>query len=63
MLTKMLKKIKPYIQAHKNVFCKNILKLVLGILIALGEAVAYVWSGMYGDLDKLGAGNAILIVI
>ena len=62
MLTKMLKKIKPYIQAHKNV---NILQniLVLGILIALGEAVAYVWSGMYGDLDKLGAGNAILIVI
>ena len=22
-----------------------------------------VWSGMYGDLDKLGAGNAILIII
>jgi len=29
----------------------------------MGEAVAYIWSGMYGDLDKLGAGNAILIVI
>ncbi|CAK91034.1 unnamed protein product (macronuclear) [Paramecium tetraurelia] len=36
---------------------------LLGILIAFGEAFAYVWSGMYGDLDKLGAGNAILIII
>lgn len=35
----------------------------MGIIIALGEAFAYVWSGMYGDLDKLGAGNAILIII
>lgn len=32
-------------------------------MIALGEAFAYVWSGMYGDLDKLGAGNAILIIL
>ena len=37
--------------------------LVMAIIIALGEAFAYVWSGMYGDLDKLGAGNAILIII
>lgn len=35
----------------------------MAIIIALGEAFAYVWSGMYGDLDKLGAGNAILIII
>lgn len=47
----------------KNVYIYNNIKIVLGILIAFGEAFAYVWSGMYGDLDKLGAGNAILIII
>eukprot|EP00929_Paragymnodinium_shiwhaense_P002173 TRINITY_DN102387_c0_g1_i1.p1 TRINITY_DN102387_c0_g1~~TRINITY_DN102387_c0_g1_i1.p1 ORF type:complete len:473 (+),score=111.67 TRINITY_DN102387_c0_g1_i1:125-1543(+) len=34
-----------------------------GMLITLGEAVAYVLSGMYGDLGTLGAGNAILIIL
>merc|ERR1719277_769055 len=29
----------------------------------MGEAVAYVMSGMYGDLRELGAGNAILIIL
>jgi protein transport protein SEC61 subunit alpha len=32
-------------------------------LIAFGEAFAYVQSGMYGNLENLGAGNAILIII
>ena len=36
---------------------------MLGLIIAICEAFAYVWSGMYGDVDKLGAGNAILIVL
>ncbi|KAK7854327.1 protein transport protein sec61 subunit alpha, partial [Quercus suber] len=36
---------------------------LLGILIAVGEAVAYVLSGMYGRVSQLGVGNAILIVI
>jgi len=36
---------------------------LLGLVIALVEAFAYVWSGMYGDIDKLGAGNALLIII
>lgn len=35
----------------------------MGLFIALCEAFAYVWSGMYGELDKLGAGNAILLII
>merc|ERR1712232_1035421 len=35
---------------------------LVGMLITLGEAVAYVVSGMYGDLKDLGAGNAILII-
>eukprot|EP00612_Vaucheria_litorea_P000482 CAMPEP_0171452014 /NCGR_PEP_ID=MMETSP0945-20130129/286_1 /TAXON_ID=109269 /ORGANISM="Vaucheria litorea, Strain CCMP2940" /LENGTH=461 /DNA_ID=CAMNT_0011976585 /DNA_START=84 /DNA_END=1469 /DNA_ORIENTATION=+ len=35
---------------------------LFGILITIGEAVAYVVSGMYGDLGTLGAGNAILII-
>ena len=36
---------------------------MFSLLITVGEAVAYVGSGMYGDLNTLGAGNAILIVI
>jgi len=36
---------------------------LFGILITIGEAVAYVVSGMYGDVKDLGAGNAILIII
>lgn len=36
---------------------------LLGILIAISEAFAYIWSGMYGDLSQIGAGNALLILI
>jgi protein transport protein SEC61 subunit alpha len=36
---------------------------LLGVLITIGEAVAYVVSGMYGDVRELGATNAILIII
>lgn len=36
---------------------------MFGILITIGEAVAYVLSGMYGEISELGAGNAILIII
>jgi len=36
---------------------------LFGMLITIGEAVAYVVSGMYGDVRELGAGNAILIII
>ncbi|KAE8728747.1 Protein transport protein Sec61 subunit alpha isoform 2 [Hibiscus syriacus] len=35
---------------------------LLGILIAVGQAVAYVLS-MYGSVGQLGVGNAILIII
>ena len=33
------------------------------MLITIGEAVAYVVSGIYGDVRDLGAGNAILIIM
>jgi protein transport protein SEC61 subunit alpha len=36
---------------------------LFGILITVGEAVAYVVSGFYGDLGTLGATNAILIIM
>ncbi|RRT32198.1 hypothetical protein B296_00053135, partial [Ensete ventricosum] len=36
---------------------------LLGILISIGEAVAYVLSGMYGSVSQLGTGNAILIIL
>merc|ERR1712194_735323 len=32
------------------------------MLITLGEAVAYVLSGMYGEIADLGAGNSVLII-
>merc|ERR1712070_516083 len=35
---------------------------LFGILITVGEAIAYVVSGMYGDLSTIGAGNALLII-
>merc|ERR1711972_1090678 len=36
---------------------------LFGMLITMGEAVAYVMSGMYGDMRELGAGNALLIIV
>nr|XP_016463099.1 PREDICTED: protein transport protein Sec61 subunit alpha-like [Nicotiana tabacum] len=36
---------------------------LLGILIAVGEAVAYVLSGIYGSVSQLGVGNAILVIL
>lgn len=41
----------------------NAAQKLFGILITVGEAIAYVISGMYGDLNSLGAGNAILIIL
>ncbi|KIZ02922.1 hypothetical protein MNEG_5039 [Monoraphidium neglectum] len=35
---------------------------LLGVLITIGEAVAYVVSGMYGDVKELGTVNAVLII-
>ena len=36
---------------------------LLGILITVGEATAYVLSGMYGDVRHLGATIAILLIV
>eukprot|EP01111_Echinosteliopsis_oligospora_P019760 TRINITY_DN970_c0_g2_i1.p1 TRINITY_DN970_c0_g2~~TRINITY_DN970_c0_g2_i1.p1 ORF type:complete len:477 (-),score=121.06 TRINITY_DN970_c0_g2_i1:25-1455(-) len=36
---------------------------LLGMVITIGQATAYVMSGMYGDIATLGAGNALLIII
>ncbi|UKK00957.2 Protein transport protein Sec61 subunit alpha [Theileria orientalis] len=36
---------------------------LLGLLVTLGEAVAYVVSGMYGDVKELGAFKAVLIIL
>merc|ERR1719224_335727 len=33
------------------------------MIITMGEAAAYMLSGMYGDVASLGAGNAILIIL
>ena len=42
---------------------RNGAQKLLGVLITIGEAVAYVVSGMYGDVRELGAGIAILIIL
>ena len=36
---------------------------LLGIVITVGQAVAYVLSGMYGDVREIGATNSILIIV
>jgi protein transport protein SEC61 subunit alpha len=36
---------------------------LFGMIITLGEALAYVLSGMYGDVKDLGATHAILIIL
>ena len=41
----------------------NSAQRILAIIIAVFEAVAYVFSGMYGDLETLGVFRALLIVI
>ncbi|CAG7903146.1 protein transport protein Sec61 subunit alpha [Brassica rapa] len=41
----------------------NAAQKLLGVLIALGQAVTYVLSGMYGPVAQLGVGNALLIVL
>ena len=38
-------------------------KLVVAILIPLGQSVAYVVSGMYGSIGDLGLVNAMLIIM
>lgn len=51
----------PTLKEDKMLF--GVLQKVLGFLFTMGEAVAYVASGFYGDFEQLGAGNAILIVL
>lgn len=36
---------------------------LLAMILAFGEAFAYVWSGSYGSIEQIGAGNAMLIVL
>ena len=36
---------------------------VLALLIGFFEALAYVWSGMYGDMDRIGVVSAMLLVL
>jgi protein transport protein SEC61 subunit alpha len=36
--------------------------LVFGILITFGEAIAYVFSGMYGDVAQIGVFNSFLLI-
>lgn len=31
--------------------------------MAIAEGMAYIWSGAYGDINQIGAGNALLILL
>jgi protein transport protein SEC61 subunit alpha len=42
-----------------NVYFINV---VFGILITFGEAIAYVFSGMYGDVSQIGVTNSFLLI-
>lgn len=50
-------------QSSKDRALFNAAQKLLGIVITIGEAVAYVVSGMYGNINDIGAGNAILIIL
>lgn len=39
------------------------IKKIVAFLIALFEALAYVWSGTYGEISDIGPIYALLIVI
>ena len=36
---------------------------IVAMILAFGEAFAYVWSGAYGNLQDIGPGNAMLIIV
>jgi len=36
---------------------------LFGLIITIGQGTAYVWSGIYGDIKDLGAGNALIILL
>ncbi|CDJ32709.1 uncharacterized protein EMH_0013390 [Eimeria mitis] len=46
-----------------SLVCSVFVCTVLALLITIGEAVAYVISGMYGPISEIGAGSALLIIL
>lgn len=42
--------------------CKISIYIVFGILITIGEAIAYVLSGMYGEVTQIGLLNCMLLI-
>jgi protein transport protein SEC61 subunit alpha len=43
--------------------CFNATTKFFGFIMAIREALAYLLSGMYGEVDKLGYFNAIAILL
>jgi len=43
--------------------CFNATTKFFGFIMAIGEALAYLLSGMYGEVDKLGIFNAVAILL
>lgn len=51
------------LQTEQDRYLYEASQKLLAMILAFGEAFAYVWSGAYGSLDQIGPGNAILIVL
>lgn len=51
----------PSVPEDRTIF--NGAQKLFAIVITVGEAVAYVLSGMYGNVSEIGAGNALLIIV
>lgn len=47
----------------QSAFTRNGAQKLLRILIAVRESVAYVLSGMYGSVNQLGVGIAVLNIV
>lgn len=43
--------------------CRNSAQKFLGLLIAIGQSLVYVYSGMYGSVSQLGTGNVLFILV
>lgn len=43
--------------------CSKTAEAVLGLIITVGQAIVYVYTGMYGDPSEIGVTNCVLIVV
>ena len=52
----------PMVHGLDIVLCSQLEQKLFGLIITLGEALAYLLSGMYGEISELGAFNSLVII-